>query len=180
MIMKVQMLFFIFLAHLCGGCYQDSNDPICTTIQENYYEIGNDRFCALKYSLKNLGEEAVIAWIASTEVDTSLKKYLATVRGDFSLLNLLSENLVNPENQIVFKSFIKKLESQEDFELIIMINDPDDCKIEESKNFLSKYVKTESLQKFENLTGQKKFLEQFYSKELIVIPYDSLIDINMR
>ena len=178
--MKVQLLFFIFLAHLIGGCYQVDNNPICTTIQENYYEVGKDRFCALRYSLKNIGEDDVIAWIANTEADFDLKSYLVTVHGDFNLLNLLSENLLDPENQIIFRSLIKRLESQEDFELIIMINDPDDTKIEKSKNFLRRYVRTESFYEFENIAGKNNYLEQFYAKEVIVIPYDSLIDINMN
>lgn len=171
--MRVIIIVILFLVQINASC-QVNKGSIIRTTNEAYFGIADENYCAIKYSVENVGKDKLVLWIADNKLDTELKKYLFKKQGDFNLLNLITERLLDEDNQIIFKSFIKVLNKNEHFEIVVMIKDPNKQKIERSKNFIDEYIKVESIEQLDNFVNSQEFENLFFKKDFIVLPYTQL------
>lgn len=100
---------------------------------------------------------------------------------DFGILQLTvpingvgSERVLDPNNQGLFISFLKVLESEDQFEIAILINEPDREKLNKSKNFFEEQLKYTSVKELNELINTKDFEDLFYQGDVIVLPYNEI------
>lgn len=168
----IALSFLMILLQLNVSC-QNNNKLAVTTISEINYEI-TDAYCLIKCSIANTSNDRVIIWVNESESNSDLKGYLLKSHGDFSLLNLITERVLDPNNQVLFISFLKVLESEDQFEIAILINEPDREKLNKSKNFFEEQLKYTSVKELDELINTKDFEDLFYQGDVIVLPYNEI------
>jgi len=102
----------------------------------NEYFIDSIKYSILTCNITNICTEDVLIWV---DDDTTLKSnqekiysYFIKQKGDFSLVQLVNENIINDIDIIVFYNFIKILHPDESFQINII------CKEKCTKVYLMK------------------------------------------
>lgn len=168
--MRVIVLSILLtLLQLNVSCQNDNKLAVKTT-SEICYEI-TDAYCLIKCSITNTCNDRLVVWVNERGSINELKGYLLESHGDFSLLNLITERALDPNNQVLFKSFLKILESKEQFEIFILINEPDREKLKRSKHFFEEQLKYTSVKELEELINTEDFEDLFYQGGVLVLPY---------
>ncbi len=121
--MKLIMIIFTFLL------WQDSNAQIDNiTIHKtiNKYTIDNQIITQLLYEFVNNSTDNYILWIEkdtinSLSTDLKIKKYFNTLKGDFTLSDMIYENeIIRQGSSTLFFSFYKIIKPKDKFYLTII------------------------------------------------------------
>lgn len=165
-LIKITLLFLPIL----GSCQQDT--IVTKTVNESSYFVNNKEYHLVQYVIKNTQKEDVICWIDKNQ--SKLKEYLHKKRGDFSLFNLISEQILDDNEQIINETFIKVIKSSNEFEINVIIEDPTESKVEISKNYLTNFIKCAPVNELKELapTSLQKIS---FTGQVIVLEYQDLL-----
>ena len=173
--MKFAILVMFLFSTLTTSCQSIKNLSVTKNISETNFELNDEKFRLVKLSIENQTKEDLVLWIAQNK-ESDLKQYLLKNQGDFNLLDLISEKILKPDNQIVFKSFIKILSAEEKFNFTILMDNPDKQKVALSKKFIEDYFKYESVEKLSKLITEENYKKSSYKGDEMVLPYGSIVD----
>lgn len=172
--MKFAIMAIFLFSTLTSSCQSTKNLSVTKNISEINFEVNDEKFCLIKLSIDNKTKDDLALWITQDK-DSDLKKYLLKNQGDFNLLNLISEKILKPDNQVVFRSFIKILSADEKFSFAILIDNPNKQKVALSEKFIENYFKHESVEKLAELITKKHYKKSSYEGNMMVLPYDAIV-----
>lgn len=155
-----------------------------TDIRSIVYFIDSTEFNLVTLELSNVTKEDVFVWIeeSSTQgltIDQKVKSYYFKNKGDFSLIQLVNENLVNEIPSILFKSLIKKISPDDCFVISILYSKkPNDASgsevLKTIESFLKNnvvYIDHSTLSKFFDL---KQFEMLYYKGKILCLDWKDL------
>lgn len=94
-------------------------------IRDYSYFIDSIEINLTTLQIKNPTKENLLVWIernsaVGSTMDQKVKSYFFKNKGDFSLIQLVNENLVNEIKPVVFSSFIKEVTPNDSFLITII------------------------------------------------------------
>ena len=150
-------------------------------IKTDVYFIDSIEFNLVTLELRNTTKEDVYVWIEEDSIhglttDQKVKSFYFKNKGDFSLIQLINENLANEIPSILFKSLIKKVPPNDCFIISILYKKESNAAIgsEEFKkieSFLKNnivYMNHSTISKFLDL---KQFEAIYYKSKMLCIDW---------
>ena len=171
--MKILILIFIHLSFFNKlFCQLDFKN-------ESYdYSISDTFFHTQVFTFSNLQPDTFLVWVSENCVNgmndaEKAKSYFLKVKGDFSLYNLVTEEIIKyNDSTILFKTFLKILKPKDTFKIIIIANSKQE---KNSEKFIIDYVKCHFVAVKSN---QFKFIEKtisynfpFYRNNTLVLDW---------
>ncbi len=153
-------------------------------IKTDVYFIDSIEFNAVTLELSNVTKDEVLIWIEKNgtqdlTIDQKVISFYFKYKGDFSLIQLVNENLANKVPSILFDSLIKKLSPGDFFIISILyskkpneVSKPEVLKTIES--FLQNnvvYMSRSTLSKFIDL---KPFETIYYQGKILCLYWEDL------
>ncbi len=173
--------FFIFNLIVCliNNVYCQKEKPI--NITKTFYQIEGKNYCLITGNFKNTTNDDFFLWISSTqktgmdsnETFSIFRKYINSVHGDFSLLNLITESDTTFHIMDIFKTFLKKLSPNEEFNIFIILQ-MDTINLEKYIDFLKLNVFYIDAKKVSSILDFKIFPFRYFSGKMIVLKSDDL------
>lgn len=104
---------FIIVGFVTAYFIPALSQELKTDIENSVYFIDSIEFNLVTLELRNTTKEDVYVWIEEDSIhglttDQKVKSFYFKNKGDFSLIQLINENLANEIPSILFKSLIKK------------------------------------------------------------------------
>ena len=172
--MKLVISAIFLMVSFTSSC-QSNSLSFSENYNEAYFDINKEKFCVMKFSIKNESTEDMVLWVSKRE-NSDFKKYLLGNQGDFNLLSLISEEILMPDNHVIFRSFFKILGMEEEFSFSILIRNPNKDRVEFSKEFIRNYFKHESIKILNSLITKKQYMKSSYRENEIILPYNCISD----
>jgi len=175
---KIVILLFAstFLCKLCLGqiSYVDIKFGTST------YLIDSTRFNITTIKIENIYNENLTLWFDkeyhdNTSIDDKIKSFFIKVKGDFSLLQLVNENISTLPEPVLFLSLFKEIKPYETFSVCILCKDAINAKcIDSLKFFFNHNLVCSPSSKLISYFDIKPFQSLLYPGDILLIPFEQL------
>jgi hypothetical protein len=180
--MKLELIIQILLTFFCTCCFGQNSNIFSTQVEESEYYIGNIRFNTTSIIIKNICNEDIVFWLSNKNVcnmtaKEKIENYFFTIKGDFSLIQLMTDNIVSLPPQILYVSFFKYLVPNESFSINLLSNSiSTEIKRNKIKNKLINKINLVPLSSFNNLINNNLIKRFSYKYDFICLELNYLRD----
>ena len=177
LLLIIKMLTLMLLNSCCLG--QDIHVFEVKTEDSKYY-VGNTIFNTTSIIIKNTSNKDIVFWLSDKNViqmttKEKIKDYFFQVKGDFSLAQLMTENVASLPSPILYVSFLKYLVPNESFSINVLskgiLEKEQKMKIE---NFITNRIIGLNIDSFNNLIGNEALSSFSYRDDSICLVFESL------
>ncbi len=122
LVLIIQILFFSLFSPCCFGQDTQLYD---IKMEDSQYYIGNVEFNTTSITLKNINSRGIVFWLSDKEssnirTQEKFKDFLFQVKGDFSLFQLMTDNITSLPPPILYVSFFKYIAPNESFSIHVL------------------------------------------------------------
>jgi hypothetical protein len=116
--MYTSIILGLFLLQMTAHC--QTRSTLDFSFNSYSYLIGEESVHICEIVIQNSSDNEYVFWFDTANVvgystKRKIHSYFHRVRGDFSLYNLMTENLLTHTSPILFGSFLKKMKRKEKF-----------------------------------------------------------------
>lgn len=119
--MKTNFTYFLLIQMFVYTSCSCQNYLISTAINNEYIDIERKsiRFFTIEY--KNKEDEELLLWLDFSD-EKNIDSFFVKTRGDYSLRNMIYENILHSNNMQIGSTFIKILKPFESFRFHVRLN----------------------------------------------------------
>ena len=179
--MKYVLVIQTFLLILVSSCCQGQDNQVLDVKMECYeYYIGDTKFTNTSIIIKNNSSRDILFWLSDNSIpnmtiEEKIKDYFFQVKGDFSLYQMMTENIASFPSAILYVSFIKYLTPKESFSINIIskgiLKKEQEMKIE---NVLVDRINVGEIDSFNNLIDSETLMNFSYKADYICLALEQL------
>ncbi|MDD4275325.1 MAG: hypothetical protein PHG14_16560 [Desulfobacter postgatei] len=173
----IQILLLILFNACCLG--QDFK-MFSVKVEDSRYYIGNTEFNTTSIVIKNTSSKDIVFWLSDKNVQNmaskeKIKDYFFQVKGDFSLAQLMTDNIASLPSPVLYVSFLKYLAPDESFSINVLtkgiLGEEQKMKIE---NYLTNRINGLDIESFNNFIENDVLKSFSYKDDSICLALESL------
>ncbi len=181
--MKIKFLVIILLFSVqLGGCQVLNKANIKLNINYiNDYLVDSVTYSIFSFNIENICSDKLLIWFDKNDLRNfnyarKIRSYFLNRRkGDFTLLELINENLLKDNIPVIYETFLKELDINEKFTVLIFLKGKfDKSETEVCNLFIEKntaIIPVKEINRFVNSEKLKKF---FYKGQSLVLDFETL------
>ena len=121
----MRRLSVIFLLLMMPSVCQNHSDILIDKTEYNYVDYTGHEFKVIEYEIQNQSDEPFLTFIIYDfykDLERSILRYFVNRTGDFSLLSLLTDNVIFSDEcpAIIGKTFLKQIDPNTSFKYIVI------------------------------------------------------------
>jgi hypothetical protein len=125
--MYTSIILGLFLLQITAHC--QTRSTLDFSFNSYSYLIGEESVHICEIAIQNSSDNEYVFWFDTANVveysdKERIQSYFHGVKGDFSLYNLMTENLLTHTSPILFGSFLKQMRRREEFVIRVIGSEP--------------------------------------------------------